>query len=105
MPPIQRCHYGRMGESFLCANCGETFEKSWSDEDAAAEAATLIQVEQFEESGTAVVCTDCFTAIMGRVQIEAPELLLPDAPRVKGACYLTGRGHAVHIRPSCRCPR
>lgn len=94
-----------MSDSFTCANCGGTFEKTWSDEEAAAEAAGLLPAEQFEASGTAMVCDDCFKAIIGRVQIEAPELLLPGAPRVKGACYLTGRGHAVHIRASCRCPR
>lgn len=94
-----------MGESFTCANCGGTFEKTWSDEEAAAEAAALIPAEQFEESGTAVVCDDCFRAIIGRVQIEAPGLLLAGAPRVKGACYRTGRGHVVHVRPACRCPR
>lgn len=90
---------------FTCANCGGEFEKSWSDEEAAAEAASLIPAEQFEESGTAVVCDDCFRAIIGRVQIEAPELLLPDAPRVAGACYLSQGGFPVHVRPACRCPR
>lgn len=92
-------------DEFLCANCGKTFERGWSDEEAQAEAESLIPADQFEESGTAVVCDDCFKAIMGRVQIEAPELLRPDAPLVAGACYLTRGGHEVHVRPSCRCPR
>ncbi len=92
-------------DMYVCADCGGSFKKGRSDEECAAEAAALIPAEQFEESGPVTVCDDCFKGIMGRVQIEAPELLLADAPRVSGACYLTPRGHEVHVRPSCRCPR
>lgn len=95
-----------MGETYTCASCGGRFTRSgdWSDEDAAAEAASLIPAEQFDE-GVAVVCDSCFKAIMGRVQIEAPQLLLAGAPLVAGACYRTAGGHPVHIRPACKCPR
>lgn len=93
-----------MADMYVCANCGGSFEKSRSDEECAAESAALMPPEHLAE-GVCIVCDDCFKAIMGRAQIEAPELLLPDAPRVPGTCYLMPRGHKVHVRSSCRCPR
>ncbi len=95
-----------MSEKFTCANCGGQFarDEDWSDEDAVAEAVSRLPAEHFQD-GIAVVCDDCYKAIMGRVQIEAPQLLLAGAPRVAGACYRTAAGHPVHVRPNCKCPR
>ena len=63
-------------DTFTCDSCGETFDKTWSDEEAAAEAQELfpgIDASDPEEAGT--VCDDCFNHIMGRVREEAPELI------------------------------
>lgn len=90
--------------TFTCENCGGTYDKIRSDEEADAEFHALIPDDHLE-SGRVAVCHDCWLGIMGRIQIEAPELLAPGAPRIPGACYRTGRGHPVHVRPACRCPR
>lgn len=89
--------------TFTCDNCGKTRKKGWSDEEAAAEALSLHPASDLA-AGTGVVCDDCFTHIMGRVQVEAPELLAPGAPRIPGACYRSGYGFPVHMK-GCRCPR
>lgn len=67
-----------VSETFTCDNCGETFDKTWSDAEAAAEAQELfpgIDISNPDEAG--VVCDDCFEHIMGRVRAEAPELIGP----------------------------
>jgi rubredoxin len=45
---------------YRCDNCGGVFDKGWSDEEAAAErdAAGFVDVD------CAVVCDDCYVAIM-----------------------------------------
>ena len=48
---------------YRCANCGGVFEKTWSDEDAIAEMKD--NFGDLPESERAVVCDDCFHAIMG----------------------------------------
>jgi hypothetical protein len=97
-----------VSDTFTCENCGETYDKQWSDEEAAAEAEGLfpgLDITDPEEAG--MVCDSCFKAIMGRVQVEAPELLHPSAATVPvpGTCYRTPGGMPVHIRPGCRCPK
>ncbi len=47
-----------MSGDFTCARCGETFEKAWTDEEAAAEAAGLFSPVELED--VAVICDDCF---------------------------------------------
>jgi hypothetical protein len=64
-----------MTETFTCANCGDTHEKGWSDEEAAAEAEELFPgMDLSDPAEAAVVCDACYQHIMGRVQAEAPEL-------------------------------
>ena len=120
--------------TFTCEDCGETFGKEWSDEEAAAEAQGLfpgIDVTDPDEAG--VVCDDCFNRIMARARAEAPELIgegwrdgqvtgygamMPDWPDVPvctpmrnrlpvatGSCYRMASGSMVHVKPECRCPR
>ena len=93
-------------ESYTCASCGSTFTKGQSDEDAMTEARSLLPADQLDDPGELeTVCDDCWRGIMGRVQIEAPELLVPGAEPVPGTCYRTSGGLPVHVRPACRCPR
>lgn len=93
-----------MTDTFTCDDCGNEFPKGWSDAEADAEFHALIPGDNLE-SGRATVCDDCWKGIMGRIQIEAPELLAPGASIVPGTCHRTPRGHVVHVRPACRCPR
>ena len=63
-------------ETFTCDNCGETREKGWSDEEAAAEAAELYPgMDLTDRAEAGVVCDACYQHIMGRVRAEAPELI------------------------------
>jgi len=87
--------------TFTCASCGGTFEKGCTDEEAKAEQRALLIPDGSDD---AVTCDDCFRGIMGRVQVEAPELLVPGAPLVEGACYRTEGGLPVHYS-GCWCPR
>lgn len=47
---------------YTCAECGKTFTTAWSDEEANAEAAKNFPTMPIEEM--AVVCDDCYRAIM-----------------------------------------
>lgn len=49
-------------DEFTCSRCGETFEKAWSDEEAATHAAATFPNMPIEDM--AVVCEDC-AAFMG----------------------------------------
>jgi hypothetical protein len=63
-------------ETFTCASCGDTHEKGWSDEEAAAEAEELFPgMDADDPAEAAVVCDACYQHIMGRVRAEAPELI------------------------------
>lgn len=93
-----------MADTFTCARCGETFDKTWSDEEAAAEAEEFfpgIDVSDPAEAG--VVCTPCFEYLMGRARAEAPEMIGPGWREASGACYALPGGAKVHVRPGCRC--
>jgi hypothetical protein len=45
-------------DEYICDECGETFEKGWSDEDAELERETLWGDLQREDA--AIICDDCF---------------------------------------------
>ena len=62
------------GEEYTCDNCGAVHEKTWSDEEAMAEMTATWQPHAGDDD-LAVICDDCFQAIIGRVRQEAPELL------------------------------
>lgn len=51
-----------MTDEYTCDNCGRTFEKTWSDDDALAEATELFGEIPPEER--AIVCDDCWREIM-----------------------------------------
>ena len=57
------------GETYTCGNCGGTFEKTISDEEAAAEAAGFFSPAELE--ATEVVCDDCW------------RLIEPELPRLR----------------------
>lgn len=113
---------GAVTDTYTCASCGETFEKGWSDEEAAAEAEELFPgIDPSDPDEAGVVCGPCFQHIMGRVQAEAPELIgegwrgeslfrdpfasvaARSDPGPFGSCYQTASGMMVHVRPGCRC--
>ena len=67
-----------MSETFTCDHCGGTFEKLWSDEEAAAEAEEFfpgIDVSDPRDAG--IVCDECVEYLMGRAREEAPEMIGP----------------------------
>ena len=69
---------GAVTETFTCASCHGTFDKGWTDEEAAAEAGEFfpgINVTDPAEAG--VVCDGCYQHIMARARAEAPELIGP----------------------------
>ena len=47
-----------MIKTYKCANCGETFEEAWSDEEAKKEAADLFP--GVPQACMEVVCDDCW---------------------------------------------
>jgi hypothetical protein len=54
-------------DTFVCARCGGTFEKVWSDADASAEARALWGVRDSVENPTMVlVCDACWAHIQPR---------------------------------------
>lgn len=88
-----------LGEPYTCGNCGGIFTKTWSDEEAMAEARSLFPAEDLED-GIGIVCDGCFRVIMAWASGDVPELL----PRA-GSCYRMANGSTVHVKPECRCPR
>ena len=63
-----------IGEPYTCENCGGTFKKGWSDEEAMAEPEALFPPQDLEETG--IVCDDCFHMIMAWAAVNMPEHLL-----------------------------
>jgi hypothetical protein len=49
--------------SYTCGECGGTYEKTRSDEEALAETATLFAGEYASEDDLAMVCDDCWNAM------------------------------------------
>jgi len=60
-----------MSDTYKCAECGETFEKGWSDEEAIGEAEAVLGT--YDEENMAVVCDDCYQKIMREHPIPSPE--------------------------------
>lgn len=58
------------GEDFVCAMCGCTFQKAWSDEEAKAEVAETFPDELDEPM--AIVCDDCYQRLVD-LEIERVE--------------------------------
>ena len=63
-----------IGESFTCARCGGTFEKTRNDEEAMAEASSLWTPETMADE-QAVICDPCFREFMAWTEVNAPEAL------------------------------
>lgn len=55
---------------YTCGNCGGTFEKAWSDDESDAEARQMFGEIPAEEK--AVVCDDCYRAMMQWYSSAAP---------------------------------
>ena len=49
-------------DTFTCASCHQTFEKAWTDEEAAEELEDTFG--NFEPSDCDVVCDDCYREMM-----------------------------------------
>ena len=64
------------GEEYTCDNCGAVHEKTWSDEEAMAEAESLYPAEDLEAEEPGIVCDSCFQVIMAWAQTDMPEHLL-----------------------------
>jgi hypothetical protein len=54
-----------MSDTFTCENCGETWEKGWTDEEADAEYEGAFGLGAPSGKERAVVCDDCYAEIMG----------------------------------------
>lgn len=63
------------GEEFTCANCGETYTKTWSDEEAMAEMQATWQ--PIPGDPVVVICDDCFNRITSRAAAEDPSVFTP----------------------------
>ncbi len=51
--------------TYVCSDCGETFEGAWSDEEAEAEAETMSGVKNAAtDPGMAVVCDPCWKKLV-----------------------------------------
>ena len=48
-----------MADTFTCDCCGGTFDKGWSEKEAAAESRELWGVDINEDPTMAVICDDC----------------------------------------------
>lgn len=48
-------------ETFTCQQCGDTFEKAWSDADAAAEA---LELWGPDPQAMVLLCDDCFRGVV-----------------------------------------
>ena len=51
-----------MSDTFTCSMCGNTYDKGWTDEEAAAEKNELWGSVPLDDCD--VVCEDCFQKIM-----------------------------------------
>lgn len=53
-----------MKRTFTCDQCGGTFPRAWSDDEATAEARDVFGRDPETDPTMAVVCDDCYQAIM-----------------------------------------
>jgi hypothetical protein len=61
-----------MPDTFQCEECGGIFNKSLSEEEAEAEAKVIFGVDNASTAeGMAIVCDDCFGAIMTSLSAKA----------------------------------
>lgn len=56
-----------MVDTYTCEHCHNTYESGWSDEEAADEAKDLWGIESTKAPDIAVICDDCFNAMMSPV--------------------------------------
>lgn len=63
-----------MSETFTCEQCGGTFPKIRSDEEAMAEARSLWTPEAMADP-QAVICDDCFQEFIAWARVNVPEAL------------------------------
>ncbi len=56
----------RIARSYVCQECGETFDEGWSDDEAQAESVRTFGVRG-DAPGMVIVCDDCYRAIMARM--------------------------------------
>lgn len=49
-----------MADTYICASCGGTFDKGWSDDEAEAELASTFAVPKEDCD---IVCDDCYKAM------------------------------------------
>lgn len=86
-------------ETYICCICHETFNKGWSDEEAAAEAETLHPGLPLNEQNLA--CDDCFASLQNRgIVPTGPEpwwyfsfvdAKLPKGTQFLGACIVQAK--------------
>jgi hypothetical protein len=53
-----------MGVQFTCDACGGTFDKGWSDAEAATESRAVFGKDRTQDPTMAEVCDDCYKAMM-----------------------------------------
>lgn len=70
-----------IGERYECAVCHGVFTKTWSDEEALAEAFSLFPADDIAtENDRGIVCDDCFRKVMACARANTPgHLLQPGA--------------------------
>ena len=51
-------------DEYKCAKCGETYEKGWTDEEAAQEYKDKFPAEEAAQLPAAIICDDCYTTFM-----------------------------------------
>jgi hypothetical protein len=78
-----------MGNTFTCANCGGTFEKGRTDEEAMTESKSLFG--DISDNEIEVVCDDCFEKMRNRERAELLKTPLADLirrllPHIKVKC-------------------
>ena len=56
-----------MADMYTCAACGGTFEKQWSDEEAAAESRQAFGVDIHSDPTMVVVCDSCYKTMTAAV--------------------------------------
>ena len=52
-----------MSDKFTCNACHETFDKEWTDEEAAEEAKERWGITDIHSSGVAVMCDQCYDSM------------------------------------------
>lgn len=55
----------RERSSYTCAECGQTYESGWDEEDATAELAATFPLQ--DKTACDVVCDDCYKKIMAEI--------------------------------------